>query len=234
VSRHERAPEIAEDDIVRVLVADPSGPARTGLRIGLTDSGFEVCAEAGDARTAVAGAARERPDLCVVDSRLPGDAMGAVEQIATKGFVRNIVVLSDAPTDEEMFAALESGAAGYLPKDMSPARMGIALRAVLEGEAALPRNLVSKLIEEFRFRERVRGRRSPLLNRLTRRELEVLELLNEGLSTTEIARRLFVAAVTVRTHVASLVRKLELPDREAASRLLGNPRPDRRSSARRR
>ncbi len=111
---------------------------------------------------------------------------------------------------------------GYLLKDIDPARLPLALRGVLEGEAALPRRLVALLIEEFR--ERKRKRRVPLVGRhaveLTDREWEVLQLMKQGLTTGEIAGRLFVSPVTVRTHVSAILRKLHVPSREAALELL--------------
>jgi DNA-binding NarL/FixJ family response regulator len=107
-------------------------------------------------------------------------------------------------------------------KDIDPARLPLALMGVLDGEAALPRRLVSLLIEEFR--ERKRRRRIPLVGRrsveLTDREWEVLELMREGASTEEIAARLFISPVTVRTHVSAILRKLHVPSREAAVELL--------------
>ena len=111
---------------------------------------------------------------------------------------------------------------GQWLKDIDPARLPLALHGVLEGEAALPRQLVALLIEEFR--ERRRRRRVPLRGRrsaeLTDREWEVLELMRQGASTEEIAARLFISPVTVRTHVSAILRKLQVPTREAAIELL--------------
>src|SRR5919106_6081910 len=115
-----------------------------------------------------------------------------------------------------------SGASGYLLKDMDPDRLAAALKGVLEGEAALPRHLVGRLVDEFRTREG--KRRLPIFKQrgssLTSREWEVLQFLREGMSTAQIAKRLFVTPVTVRTHVSSVLKKLQVPDRQAAVRLL--------------
>jgi two-component system, NarL family, nitrate/nitrite response regulator NarL len=123
--------------------------------------------------------------------------------------------------DEDLFAALRAGASGYLFKDMDPNRLCPAMHGVLAGEAVLPRELVLKAVEQFRATPR---RRFVLPNRvkaaqLTEREAEVLDLMASGLSTEEIATKMFVAPVTVRTHIRAIIKKLRVPDREAAIRL---------------
>jgi DNA-binding NarL/FixJ family response regulator len=124
-------------------------------------------------------------------------------------------------TDADLFDSIRAGADGYLLKDIDPSRLGVTLRAALRGEAALPRHLVSRLIEEFRGRG---GRRLRLASgahvELTGRELEVLELMREGLTTAAMAARLFIAEATVRSHIAAIVHKLGVEDREGAVRLL--------------
>src|SRR4029453_19150290 len=133
-----------------------------------------------------------------------------------------IVMLTVSRDDADLFDALRAGAAGYLLKDIDRRQLPADLRGVLAGEAPLPRALVTKLIEEFR--ERGRRRKVLLAERpgvqLRQREWEILELLAEGLSTAEIASRLFIAEVTVRTHVSSILKKLRVPTREAAVELL--------------
>jgi DNA-binding NarL/FixJ family response regulator len=121
---------------------------------------------------------------------------------------------------DDLLNALRAGAAGYLPKDVDPARLPHALHAVYRGEAAIPRALVTRLVSEFR--EHGSRRRTIVSEKghdLTSREWEVLELLRRGLSTAEIAERLFVTSVTVRTHIASLLKKLDVPDRDGLRRL---------------
>jgi two-component system nitrate/nitrite response regulator NarL len=199
-----------------VLVADASSATRSALRRGLETetAGCTVCAEASDAPETVDTALRERPDVCLIDPVLPGGGIDAAAAIVGELPDTAVVMLGDAPSDAELFAALEAGASGYLPKGIAPERLAVALHRLRAGEAALSRMLVTRLVAEFR------RRRSPQLRCLTSRELEVLELLCQGLRTAEIAARLFVARVTVRTHIAAILRKLDVPDREAAIRLL--------------
>jgi DNA-binding NarL/FixJ family response regulator len=131
-------------------------------------------------------------------------------------------MLTVSQEDEDLFGALRAGAAGYLLKDMDPGRLAFALRGVVDGEAALPRTLVARVVEEFRTAERRPS--LPLVRRrgarLTSREWEVLELLRERRTTAEIAHRLGLSAVTVRRHIGSILAKLRVPDRRAMERLL--------------
>lgn len=207
---------------IRVLVADDHPPTRAGVRVALEGNGFDVCAEVGDADSAIESARLERPDVCLLDINMPGDGIRAAEAISREFPDTAVVMLTVSRADDDLFDALRAGASGYLLKDIDPARLPLALRGVLEGEAALPRHLVALLIEEFR--ERRRRRRIPLRGRrgaeLTDREWEVLELMRHGASTEEIAARLFISPVTVRTHVSAILRKLHVPTREAAIELL--------------
>ena len=200
-----------------MLIADGSPSERSGVRRALEDAGCAVCAEAADGPEAVAAAARERPDLCLVDTELPGGGgIPTAAAIIGSGAETDVIMFARSPSERDLFAALEVGACGYLTKSTDPERLAFALKRVSEGEAPLPRTLVARLIEEFQERYR----RSRTLHNLTEREKEVLELLDEGLGTAEIAARLFVARVTVRTHVASILKKLGVPDREAAVRVV--------------
>jgi DNA-binding NarL/FixJ family response regulator len=207
---------------IRVLIADDHPPTRAGVKVALERDGFVVCAEAADAPSAIAGARGERPDVCLLDIHMPGNGIRAAEAIASEFPDAAVVMLTVSRTDEDLFDALRVGASGYLLKDIDPARLPLALRGVLAGEAALPRRLVALLIEEFR--ERKRRRRIPLMAtrgvELTDREWEVLELMRQGMATDAIADRLFIAPVTVRTHVSAILRKLHVPTREAALELL--------------
>ena len=207
---------------IRVLIADDHPPTRAGVRMALEAGGFEVCAESGDAQSAVEAALRERPEVCLLDIHMPGDGIHAAEAISHELPDAAVVMLTVSREDSDLFDALRAGASGYLLKDIDPARLPLALHGVLEGEAALPRQLVALLIEEFR--ERRRRRRIPLRGRrsaeLTDREWEVLQLMRQGAQTEEIAARLFISPVTVRTHVSAILRKLHVPTREAAIELL--------------
>ncbi len=211
------APAVAP---IRVLVADGCPFTRGGVRRALEREGCVVCAEVADAPAAVEAAMREGPDVCLLDTELRGDAIDAAAAISSNLPGTSIVMFANSPSDAGLFSALLAGASGYLSKDIEPSQLAVALRGVCQGEAALPRTLVAKLIDEFRGREQ--RRQVPFLRELTGRELEVLELLAQGWNTAEIADHLFVARVTVRTHVAAILRKLGVSDRAAAIRLLND------------
>jgi DNA-binding NarL/FixJ family response regulator len=206
-----------------VLLADDHTPLRRGVRVALEQTGFRVVAECDDAESAVAAALRRRPDVCVLDIGMPGSGIEAARQIKAKLPATRVVMLTVSRDDTDVFAALQAGASGYLLKETDPTRLGHALRGVLAGEAALPRTLVLKLIDEFRRRRTREDAMRRLENEgivLTRREWEVLELMAEGLTTAEIAMQLVVSPATVRSHVASTLRKLHAGSRDEALRRL--------------
>ena len=205
---------------LRVVVADDHAPTRLGVRSALEADGFLVVADVPDAPRAVTAALEHAPDVCLLDVHMPGGGIAAAREVSRRLPGVGIVMLTASRDDDDLFEALRSGASGYLLKDMDPGRLGAALRGVLAGEAALPRGLVRKVVEELRSRPERRGLRAqPATARLTDREAEVLDLLAIGLSTEQIASRLFVGQVTVRTHVSAILRKLQVPDRDAAVRL---------------
>jgi DNA-binding NarL/FixJ family response regulator len=207
--------------LIRVLIADDHPSARAGVRDTLEADGFTVVGEAANATDAVDLAVELRPDLVLLDVHMPGSGIAAAHQIVASCPECAVVMLTVSQDDEDLFQSLRAGAAGYLLKDTDPDRLGHALRGVLRGEAALPRTLVTKLVEQFQSRTR---RRAPLLRRpegaaLTPKEWEVLELLHAGRTTAEAAAELGVTPVTIRSHVAAILKKLQVPDREAALRL---------------
>jgi DNA-binding NarL/FixJ family response regulator len=205
----------------RVLIADDHPPTRAGVRVALEQAGFSICGEAWTANGAIEQAVREAPDVCLLDIHMPGGGISAASVISTRVPGTSIVMLTVSQEDDDLFAALKAGADGYLLKTTDPERLPYALEGVLRGEAALPRSLVTRVLAEFRRRQQRRalpGRAG--LGKLTVRECEVLELLAEGHSTAEIANKLFISRATVRTHVASTLRKLRAPDRKAAVALL--------------
>jgi len=206
----------------RVLIADDHAPTRAGVRRALDGRGFEVCAEAADAAGAVTAAIAQRPDVCLLDIRMPGNGIVAAGEIVEAVPDTAVVMLTVSRDDDDLFAALRLGAVGYLLKDVAAERLADALEAVLVGEAALPGTLVARLVEEFRSRGRRRLLTLPGRNgvELTDREWEVLQLLRRDRSTTEIAESLFVSETTVRTHVSAILRKLRVSDRREAMRLL--------------
>jgi two-component system nitrate/nitrite response regulator NarL len=207
---------------LRVVVADDHAPTREVVREALESGGCAVVADVGSASAALAAAREHRPDVCLLDINMPGSGLLAAADIteAVPGTV--VVMLTASRDDEDLFAALRAGASGYLLKDMDPDRIAPALRGVLAGEAALPRWLVRKVIDELRSEPKrtlsLRPKRPA--SQLTPREQEILDLMAEGLTTEEIATRLFVAQVTVRTHISTVLKKLRVPDRAAAVRLV--------------
>ncbi|MGI8707832.1 MAG: response regulator [Actinomycetota bacterium] len=216
----------AADEIVdgplSVLIADDHPATRAGIRATLEADGFRVCGEVANAKAAVEVALRERPDLCLLDVHMPGNGIAAAARISSALEDTAIVMLTVSRSDQDLFDSLRAGASGYLLKDTQPERLPLALRGVLAGEAAIPRTLAALLIEEFR--ERGRRRKLPLLGRrgveVTSREWEVLDLMRQGASTEQMAARLFVSPVTIRTHISSILKKLHVSDREAAINLL--------------
>lgn len=157
---------------LRVLVADGHPPTRALAKEALEGHGFLVVAQAGDATEAVTAARREQPDICLIDIRMPGGGIRATAEIVSALPDTTVVMYTVSRSDADLFDALRAGASGYLLKDTDPARLPLALLGVLRGEAALPRTLVARLIEEFRQRER--RKRLPLIGRrgvdLTSRE----------------------------------------------------------------
>ena len=205
-----------------VLIADDHPATRAGIRASLEADGFRVCGEVGDAKAAVEVALRERPDVCLLDVHMPGNGIAAASRISSALENTAIVMLTVSRSDQDLFDSLRAGASGYLLKETEPQRLPLALRGVLAGEAAIPRTLAARLIEEFR--ERGRHRKLPLIGRrgieLTSREWEVLNLMRQGCTTEQMAGRLFVSPVTIRTHISSILKKLHVTDREAAINLL--------------
>jgi two-component system, NarL family, nitrate/nitrite response regulator NarL len=218
----------SETKPLRVLIADDHAPTRHDVRRALdADTRFEVCAEVADAAEAVRAAVHERPDVCLLDVRMPGSGLAAAWEIAARLPQTRIVMLTVSDEDTDLFAALRAGAEGYLLKTMNMQRLPDALYGVCRGEAAMPRPLVARVLERFHGRE---PRWRPLAGedmtqrRLTSREWEVLELLAHGHSTAEIADRLVLSASAVRAHITSIVRKLEVADRAAAIKLFQDQR----------
>src|SRR5437763_1866556 len=207
---------------ISVVLADDHAAVRAGIRLALAGEGSNVGAEAAAGPSAVDAALREQPDIALLDVNMPGGGIKAAEEIAAALPRTTVVMLTVSRNDDDLFAALRAGAAGYLLKDTDPGRLPFALRGVLEGEAALPRGLVARLIDEFRTRGK--RRRLPLMRQrgveLTEREWEVLEFLHDGLTTAEIAERLSISPVTVRRHVSEILKKLRVTSREEAIRLL--------------
>jgi DNA-binding NarL/FixJ family response regulator len=210
---------------VRVLIADDHPLTRMGIRCALDGGGFEVCAEVDDADAAVTAALRERPDLCLLDVHMPGDGIKAADRIAVDVPDSAVVMISASVDDDSVFAALRAGAVGFLSKDMAFVRLPDALHGVLNGEAALTREVTARLLEEFCRTGGIRRLQQHLRPgaTLTRRETDVLEILLNGHGTAAIGERLRLSRPTVRTHIAALMRKFGVRDRDTLRALFTEP-----------
>ena len=201
---------------IRVLVADDQRVVREGLTmlLGLIE-GVEVAAAAADGEEAVRLAGELRPDVVLMDLRMPRlDGVEATRRIASSLPASRVVVLTTYDDDASVFAALEAGARGYLTKDAGADEIARAVRTVHGGEALLDPSVQRRLIETLGRPAAPRPPKPP--DGLTQRELEVLRLIAEGLSNQEIARRIFVSEPTVKTHINNIFSKAGLRDRAQA------------------
>jgi NarL family two-component system response regulator LiaR len=200
---------------VRLLVVDDHPVVRQGLRTFLeTRPDFEVVGEAGDGEGAVAEAARLRPDVILMDLVMPGvDGLEATRRIRAADPRARILVLTSFASADQVLPALRAGAAGYLLKDAAPAEVEEAIRAVHRGEGLLDPAVTATVLAEVARPQAA----DPGFDSLTPREREVLGLLGRGLTNAAIARELFVAEKTVKTHVSSILAKLRLSDRTQAA-----------------
>lgn len=204
---------------LRVLVADDQALVRSGLRLILeSESGLSVVGEAADGREAVEAAKRLRPDVVLMDVRMPDtDGIEATRRINASSLEPKprILILTTFDLDEYVYAALRAGASGFLLKDAPPDDLVHAVRVLARGEALLAPTVTRRLIEEFASRpepdESPEG-----IDELTERELEVLRNLAAGRSNAEIAASLFVSEATVKTHISHILTKLDLRDRVQA------------------
>ena len=137
---------------VDVLLAEPDAPTRMGIRLALEADGFEVCSEPLDAGSALDEAREKGPKVCLIDDRLPGGALTAVDAIHRRLPDTKLLILTDTENPTSLFAAIRAGASGYLRKDLDPTRLPATIRGVLDGEAALSRRLTLQLIEALRTR----------------------------------------------------------------------------------
>jgi DNA-binding NarL/FixJ family response regulator len=202
--------------VITVLIADDQALVRAGFRALLdAQDDITVVGEAGDGAEAVRLAIQQRPDVVLLDVRMPGtDGLVAARRIAGDERLNGtkVVILTTFDLDEYVFEAIRAGANGFLVKDTEPAELVRAVRAVVEGDALLSPRVTRRLIEEFASRAK-EPRPAPRLDVLTDREREVVALVAEGLSNDEIADRLIVSTATARTHVSRAMIKVGARDR---------------------
>jgi DNA-binding NarL/FixJ family response regulator len=178
---------------------------------------MEVVGEAADGAEAVALVAEGEPDVVLMDVRMPGvDGIEATERIARSGSGARIIILTTHDLDEYVLAALRAGASGFLLKDVRPADLVESIRVVARGDALLAPSVTRRLLDRFAEVLEDRSDTAPLMEELTEREVEVLRLVALALSNAEIAARLVLTEATVKTHVSSILRKLDLRDRVQA------------------
>ncbi|MBF8190574.1 response regulator transcription factor [Nonomuraea sp. K274] len=207
--------------MIRVLIADDQGMVRTGFTTFLSaQPDIEVVGEAGDGREAVERAAVLRPDVVLMDVRMPVmNGLEATKELLSREASPKVLILTTFDLDDYVYAALRAGASGFLLKDASAAQLAEAVRVVAAGEALISPAIIKRLIHEFARLGEARppsGRRPEELAGLTERETEVLTLVAQALSNQEIARKLYVAEQTVKTHVGRVLTKLGLRDRAQA------------------
>ena len=209
---------------LRAVIADDQALVRTGFRMILAAGGIEVVAEATNGVEAVAAVRRTRPDVVLMDIRMPQmDGLEATRQITAghredseaQGLTR-VLILTTYDLDHYVYAALTAGASGFLLKDVTPEHLVASVRLVQSGDALLAPTITRRLIERFAPRDEAKSAVHRDLSELTPRELEVLRLLATGLSNAELAAELTLSATTVKTHVARILGKLGLRDRVQA------------------
>jgi DNA-binding NarL/FixJ family response regulator len=203
---------------LRVVVADDQALVRTGFRMILTADGIDVVAEATNGAEAVDAVRRTRPDVVLMDIRMPEmDGLEATRRILTGATNEpRVIILTTFDLDHYVYAALSAGASGFLLKDVTPEHLVAAVRMVRSGDALLAPAITRRLVERFAGRNPDTAAIHRDLSALTPRELEVLRLLAQGLSNAELAAHLHLSEATVKTHVARILAKLSLRDRVQA------------------
>jgi DNA-binding NarL/FixJ family response regulator len=199
---------------VRVVLADDQPLVRAGLRVLMADTtGLDVVGEASTGAEAIALAARVRPDVVVMDLRMPGvDGIEATRAITTRSGGTRVLVLTTFDDDDSVYGALRAGASGFLTKDMALEDILAAIRVVATGDALIAPSVTRRLIKEFAGRPDPAPPRSSV-DGVTDREREVLVLIGRGMSNTEIAAHLVISVATAKAHAARLLAKLDARDR---------------------
>ncbi len=206
-------------ETLRVVIGDDQALVRTGFRMILTADGIDVVAEAATGADAVDAVRRTRPDVVLMDIRMPEmDGLEATRRIlATEADpLPRVIILTTFDLDRYVYAALSAGASGFLLKDVTPEHLVAGVRLVRSGDALLAPAITRRLIERYAIRDQHTATLHRDVSTLTPRELEVMRLLARGLSNAELATRLQVSDATVKTHVARILSKLNLRDRAQA------------------
>jgi len=204
--------------VIRIVLADDQGMVRAGFRSLLEgEPGLEVVGEAGDGEEAIAAVRRHRPDVALMDIRMPVlDGIAATRRLVEQGTETRILVLTTFDLDEYVFEALRAGASGFLLKDAPAEELAAAIRVVASGDALLAPGVTRRVVDAFVRRPEPDRSLAERLDRLTAREREVLELIARGHSNADIARALVVSDATAKTHVSNVLGKLGLRDRVQA------------------
>ena len=204
--------------MIRVLLADDQALVRAGFRMIIdAQPDMTVVAEATDGNDALDQTRHERPDVILMDIRMPGiDGIDATRRLIASGCVARILMLTTFDLDEYLYEAIRAGASGFLLKTAPPRQLIAAIRDAMTGDTLVAPTITRRLVEEFVARPRPDTAAPSALSRLTPREFEVLKLIAKGLSNTELARALFVSETTAKTHVARILNKLSLRDRVQA------------------
>jgi DNA-binding NarL/FixJ family response regulator len=195
--------------VISLLIVDDHPVVRDGLRgMFSADPRFEVLGEAGDGAEAIAAGEKLRPDVILMDLRMPRtDGVTAIKELAKRGVPARVLVLTTYDTDSDVLPAIEAGATGYLLKDSPREELFRAVEAAARGQAVLSPAVATRLMGQMR---------QPATEPLSQRELEVLELIAQGSTNREAAKQLFISEATVKTHLLHVYAKLGVNDRAAA------------------
>jgi DNA-binding NarL/FixJ family response regulator len=204
--------------VIRVLLVDDQALVRDGFRMILElDEEIDVVGEAEDGKAALAAVAKLRPDLVLMDIRMPGlDGLETTRRLMLQHDPPKVLVLTTYDADEYVYDAMKAGASGFLLKDVRKGQLVRAVRTIAAGDSLLDSVITKRLIERFLGRNRLPPDGEALIRQLSVREMEVLKLIATGLTNAEIAERLVLGESTVKTHVARILAKLDLRDRVQA------------------